>query len=598
MGVPIYALPGFEADDVIGALAKQAEAAGLETIIVSGDLDTLQLVTPNTKLFTTRMGFQNTVVYDEAQIAQRYGLRPDQMIDFKALKGDTTDNIPGVPGVGEKTAAKLIAENGSIEGVYEDLYALHTEAPRGSRGEQGPGLPQPRDVAGSSPTCRSRSTSRRHASATTTARACSSCSAISSSAASSRGCRRPMATSRRSAAPPARPGQLSLGLDPAPAVAPPVATTLVGARSADAVAAELRAAARASRCTPTSTSDATRSCSASASSAGDDAWYVPTTSGVPAPIASVLADETIAKIAHDAKTARRALRRAGAELRGVTMDTMLASYLVNASRRYHALEDLSAERLKLEVPVLPVADRKDPHRVPTPEERLARAGAGAVAAARLGAQFDADLDRLGMRELFARDRAAARRRPGRDGGGRHRGRPAVPAVARAGVRARGRAHRARGVRRRRARVPDQLAKAARLAALRGAEAAARPADRDRATRRMPRCSRSCAPRTRSSTRSSSTARSRSCDRPTPRGSARSSTRDTRRAPHDLRPGGRGDGAALEQEPEPAEHPDPHAARPPHPARLRRRAAPIWCCSRPTTRRSSCASSRTCRATPR
>ena len=135
--------------------------------------------------------------------------------------------------------------------------------------------------------------------------------------------------------------------------------------------------------------------------AGDDAWYVSTISGVPAPIAAVLADETIPKIAHDAKTARRALRRAGAELRGVTMDTMLASYLVNASRRYHALEDLAAERLKLEVPVLPVPDRRDPHRTPTPEERVARAGAGAVAAARLGALFDDDLDRLGMRKLFA-----------------------------------------------------------------------------------------------------------------------------------------------------------------------------------------------------
>ncbi len=120
-GVPIYALPGFEADDVIGALAKQADAAGLEAIIVSGDLDPLQLVTPKVKLFTTRMGFQNTVVYDEAKIHERYGLRPDQMVDFKALKGDTTDNIPGVPGVGEKTAAKLIAENGTLEGVYADL---------------------------------------------------------------------------------------------------------------------------------------------------------------------------------------------------------------------------------------------------------------------------------------------------------------------------------------------------------------------------------------------------------------------------------------------------------------------------------------------
>src|SRR5206468_9828955 len=120
-GIPMYSLPGFEADDVIGALSRQAEAKGLETIIVSGDLDPLQLVTPLIKLMTTRQGFQNTVIYDEEMIRQRYGLRPDQMVDFKALKGDATDNIPGVPGVGEKTAAKLIAENGAIEGVYADL---------------------------------------------------------------------------------------------------------------------------------------------------------------------------------------------------------------------------------------------------------------------------------------------------------------------------------------------------------------------------------------------------------------------------------------------------------------------------------------------
>src|SRR5256885_16692820 len=70
---------------------------------------------------TTRQGFQKTVIYDEEMIRQRYGLRPDQMVDFKALKGDATDNIPGVPGVGDKTAAKLIAERGNLEGVYADL---------------------------------------------------------------------------------------------------------------------------------------------------------------------------------------------------------------------------------------------------------------------------------------------------------------------------------------------------------------------------------------------------------------------------------------------------------------------------------------------
>src|SRR5438132_12763000 len=120
-GVPMYSLPGYEADDVIGALSRQADAAGLEAIIVSGDLDPLQLVTPNVKLFTTRMGFQNTVVYDEAKIFERYGLRPSQMVDLKAVKGDAPDNSPGVPGVGEKTAAKLVAENGEHEHAYADL---------------------------------------------------------------------------------------------------------------------------------------------------------------------------------------------------------------------------------------------------------------------------------------------------------------------------------------------------------------------------------------------------------------------------------------------------------------------------------------------
>src|SRR5437870_4088570 len=123
-GVPMYSLPGYEADDLIGALAKQAEEAGLDTVILSGDLDTLQLVTPHVQLMTTRQGFQNTVIYNEEKIMERYGLRADQMIDYKALKGDPTDNIPGVPGVGEKTAAKLIAEGGNVEGVYERLDGL------------------------------------------------------------------------------------------------------------------------------------------------------------------------------------------------------------------------------------------------------------------------------------------------------------------------------------------------------------------------------------------------------------------------------------------------------------------------------------------
>ncbi len=120
-GIPIYELPGYEADDLIGSLSRQAELRDLETIIVSGDLDMLQLVTERTKLMTTRLGVQSTVIYDPARIHERYGLDPGQMIDFKALKGDSTDNIPGIPGVGDKTAAKLLVDFGSLEGIFARL---------------------------------------------------------------------------------------------------------------------------------------------------------------------------------------------------------------------------------------------------------------------------------------------------------------------------------------------------------------------------------------------------------------------------------------------------------------------------------------------
>jgi DNA polymerase-1 len=118
--IPIHQLEGWEADDLIGTLSRQAEARGLETTIVSGDLDMLQLVSDQTSVMTTRGGVQQTVVYDPAAVFERYGLTSAQMIDFKALKGDTTDNIPGIPGVGDKTAAKLLIDFGSLDAIYAD----------------------------------------------------------------------------------------------------------------------------------------------------------------------------------------------------------------------------------------------------------------------------------------------------------------------------------------------------------------------------------------------------------------------------------------------------------------------------------------------
>jgi DNA polymerase I len=121
MGIPIREKEGFEADDVIGSLVLAAKRAGVDTYIVSGVLVGLQLVNDHVRLLTTRMGVAATVIYDEAKVDERYGLRPDQMLDYKALKGDTSDNIPGVPGVGEKTAISLLQQFGSLDAIYDNL---------------------------------------------------------------------------------------------------------------------------------------------------------------------------------------------------------------------------------------------------------------------------------------------------------------------------------------------------------------------------------------------------------------------------------------------------------------------------------------------
>ena len=136
LGIPVYEQEGFEADDVIATLVGQAEAADLDVTILTGDLDMLQLVSDRTKLMVSlRGGIANTVSYDLARIDERWGLRPDQMLDYKALKGDPTDNIPGVPGVGEKTASKLIAAWGTLDAMYEHLNEVQPEKLRGKLGD-------------------------------------------------------------------------------------------------------------------------------------------------------------------------------------------------------------------------------------------------------------------------------------------------------------------------------------------------------------------------------------------------------------------------------------------------------------------------------
>jgi len=119
--IPIFELDDYEADDVLGTLSQQASRQGIDSIIVTGDADAMQLVSPKVKVFTPRRTFGDTVLYDEAAVSQKYGIKPEHIADLKGLKGDPSDNIPGVPGIGEKTAVRLIQQFGTIEEIYAHI---------------------------------------------------------------------------------------------------------------------------------------------------------------------------------------------------------------------------------------------------------------------------------------------------------------------------------------------------------------------------------------------------------------------------------------------------------------------------------------------
>jgi len=120
--VPIYEKSRFEADDILGTVAdKLKDKEDIELVIVSGDLDTLQLVSPKVKVYTMRKGIKDTILYDEKEVRNRFELNPEYLVDYKGLRGDASDNIPGVPGIGEKTAIQLLKKFKTIENLYKEL---------------------------------------------------------------------------------------------------------------------------------------------------------------------------------------------------------------------------------------------------------------------------------------------------------------------------------------------------------------------------------------------------------------------------------------------------------------------------------------------
>jgi DNA polymerase-1 len=120
-GWPLYELDDYEADDIMGSLAVLAEKKGLDTLLITSDLDMLQLINHQVKVYALKRGFSNIEEYHPESFEEKYGLKPSQFLDLKSLKGDSSDNIPGVPGIGEKTAIQLLRDYKTLDGVYEHL---------------------------------------------------------------------------------------------------------------------------------------------------------------------------------------------------------------------------------------------------------------------------------------------------------------------------------------------------------------------------------------------------------------------------------------------------------------------------------------------
>lgn len=128
-GWPLYELDDYEADDIMGTLATKAAKQDIETMLITSDLDMLQLIDPHIKVFALKKGLSNIELYSSESFTAKYGIRPDQFLDLKALKGDSSDNIPGVPGIGEKGALELLKAHETLDGVYDNL-ALLKDGPR------------------------------------------------------------------------------------------------------------------------------------------------------------------------------------------------------------------------------------------------------------------------------------------------------------------------------------------------------------------------------------------------------------------------------------------------------------------------------------
>lgn len=393
--VPMVEAPGYEADDVIGTLTTRARALGYNVLIVTGDLDALQLVEPGVRVMTTVKGVTDVVIYDDEAVRKRYSLTPAQLTDYRALKGDTSDNIPGVPGVGEKTASQLLQKYGTIE---ELLYKLDEVTPSKLQAALVGATDQMRqakrlatilrdvplegmdipalDAASHEPDWTAvralfeklefRTLLRRLPGANGTGP-----SSITAADASDEGITaidleaeeyNPFADTGETVAP-----QTTVASAP---VVPQTKADFRDASTPETIADLVRAVQNAHRVAVrlhTVGDGLDAKLQGVAVAVGDGiVYYVPAEVAddareprVPGVLAALLEDAGIHKAAHDSKSDIAVLRRAGSGLQGVMFDTELAAYLLSAGRRSgFPLVEVAADYAGRELPLLDKKERK------------------------------------------------------------------------------------------------------------------------------------------------------------------------------------------------------------------------------------------------
>ena len=356
MNIPAFELPGYEADDLIGALAVQASDAGTETVIVTGDNDTLQLVSPTVKVMMPgghSQRFSDARLHDEKAVREKYGIDPTLLADYKGLVGDKTDNIPGVVGVGDKTARELIQRYGTVEQIYEHLEEIESgRARKALAGQEKQALLSKHlativtDVPIGLDLEKCRTGDYDRDAVTELFRELEFRSLVQRLPSSER----------------ERPRQMTLfGREPLAGEAS-VAVTTEG--QLVSLVSELSRAARIAIDVETTSTDSMKADLVGLSFAAEPGrgYYVPVghllaqgSSGqlpmglVIERLGPVLENPKVAKAAHNGKYDLTVLRRHGIEVRGLDFDTMIAAYLLEPSRRGFGLKDLAWSKLGLEM---------------------------------------------------------------------------------------------------------------------------------------------------------------------------------------------------------------------------------------------------------